>query len=61
MVVPLGRRATVDGMGIHIDRDEFEKAEYARFAERLEACLAALRALLGRPGFGVVRRPSALS
>ena len=40
-------------MGIHIDRDEFEEAEYARFAERLEVCLTALRALLGRPGFGV--------
>jgi hypothetical protein len=40
-------------MGIEIDRDEFEEAEYPRFAERLEACLTALRALLRRPGFGV--------
>ena len=40
-------------MGIEIDRDEFEAGEYTRFEERLEACLAALRELLERPGFGV--------
>ncbi|HYY82229.1 MAG TPA: glutamate-cysteine ligase family protein [Actinomycetes bacterium] len=40
-------------MGIEIDREDFDEAEYGRFADRLEACLAALRALLARPGFGV--------
>ena len=40
-------------MGLPIDRDEFEESEYVRFGERLDECLAALRALLERPGFGV--------
>ena len=39
-------------MGIEIDRDRFDESDYLRFAERLEQCLAALRLLLDRPGFG---------
>ena len=39
-------------MGREIDRETFTEAEYARFGERLERCLAALRELLQRPGFG---------
>ncbi len=39
-------------MGTEIDQDEFGERDYARFAERLEECLAALGQLLGRPGFG---------
>ncbi len=39
-------------MGIEIDRDEFEPAEFARFDARLARCLAALETLLARPGFG---------
>ena len=39
-------------MGIDIDRDQFEEAEFVRFAERLERCLEALGLLLERPGFG---------
>jgi hypothetical protein len=39
-------------MGIDIDRDRFDEADYARFAERLEHCLQALERLLERPGFG---------
>jgi gamma-glutamyl:cysteine ligase YbdK (ATP-grasp superfamily) len=41
------------GVGIEIDRDRFEEAEFVRFSERLERCLEALRLLLRRPGFGV--------
>jgi gamma-glutamyl:cysteine ligase YbdK (ATP-grasp superfamily) len=39
-------------MGIEIDRERFDDADYARFAERLEHCLEALGQLLRRPGFG---------
>ena len=39
-------------MGIEIDRERFEDSDYLRFAERLEQCLAALRQLLQRSGFG---------
>jgi hypothetical protein len=39
-------------MGLRIDRDRFEAAEYARFSERLERSLQALGELLSRPGFG---------
>jgi hypothetical protein len=40
-------------MGIEIDRERFDEADYARFTERLEQCLQALGRLLERPGFGV--------
>jgi hypothetical protein len=40
-------------MGIEIDRERFDEADYARFTERLEQCLQALERLLERPGFGV--------
>jgi gamma-glutamyl:cysteine ligase YbdK (ATP-grasp superfamily) len=40
-------------MGTDIDQEEFDEADYARFAERLEECLAKLGQLLDRPGFGV--------
>jgi Glutamate-cysteine ligase family 2(GCS2) len=40
-------------MGIEIDRERFDDADYPRFAERLERCLQALERLLARPGFGV--------
>ncbi len=40
-------------MGIQIDREHFDEADYQRFEQRLERCLAALGQLLGRPGFGV--------
>jgi gamma-glutamyl:cysteine ligase YbdK (ATP-grasp superfamily) len=39
-------------MGLEIDRDRFEDADYARFAERLKDCLTALEQVLARPGFG---------
>lgn len=39
-------------MGIQIDREEFEPAEYERFAARLRENLAALDELLERPNFG---------
>lgn len=39
-------------MGKDVDRDHFTEAEFARFGERLEHSLAALRELLARPGFG---------
>src|SRR4029453_14458121 len=39
-------------MGIEIDRERFDDADYPRFAERLERCLEALGRLLERPGFG---------
>ncbi len=41
------------GVGIDIDRDRFEEAEYVRFSKRLERCLDALGLLLRKPGFGV--------
>jgi gamma-glutamyl:cysteine ligase YbdK (ATP-grasp superfamily) len=40
-------------MGIDIDREQFDDADYARFTGRLERCLQALGELLRRPGFGV--------
>jgi len=40
-------------MGLSIDRDQFDDIEYARFSERLEHSLIALRRLLKLPGFGV--------
>jgi gamma-glutamyl:cysteine ligase YbdK (ATP-grasp superfamily) len=40
-------------MGIEIDRERFDDADYPRFTERLEHCLEALQQLLERPGFGV--------
>lgn len=39
-------------MGIAIDRDDFDESDYARYGERLQANLEALRTLLARPGFG---------
>jgi len=39
-------------MGTDIDQEEFGDRDYQRFAERLEECLATLRQLLERPGFG---------
>ncbi|MBW2280091.1 MAG: glutamate--cysteine ligase [Deltaproteobacteria bacterium] len=39
-------------MGLQIDRDQFDDAEYAFFAARLEECLQALREMLQTPGFG---------
>ena len=45
-------------MGIEIDRERFDEADYPRFTERLERCLEALRRLLERPGFGVGPGPS---
>jgi len=39
-------------MGKGLDREHFSEAEFARFGERLEHSLAALRELLARPGFG---------
>jgi hypothetical protein len=40
-------------VGIEIDRERFDEADYPRFTERLEHCLEALEQLLERPGFGV--------
>lgn len=40
-------------MGIDIDRDQFDDADYAAFSPQLERGLDALRELLRRPGFGV--------
>jgi hypothetical protein len=40
-------------MGIEIHRDHFEEEDYARFSERLDACVRALRVIVARPGFGV--------
>ena len=40
-------------MGIEIDRERFDEADYVSFTERLDQCLAALEQLLERPGFGV--------
>jgi len=39
-------------MGIEITRESFDAADHARFAARLTDQLAALRAVLARPGFG---------
>jgi gamma-glutamyl:cysteine ligase YbdK (ATP-grasp superfamily) len=43
-------------MGLAIDRTEFSDADYVHFGERLEHCLAAVRELLARPGFGAGER-----
>jgi hypothetical protein len=40
-------------MGIEIDRERFDDADYPRFSERLERCLEALGAAAGAAGFGV--------
>jgi hypothetical protein len=40
-------------MGIQVEREQFVEADYVRFAARLQEELAALQALLARPGFGV--------
>src|SRR5215218_10549362 len=40
-------------MGLSIDRERFDPADYRRFERRLDECLLALGRLLGRPGFGV--------
>jgi hypothetical protein len=39
-------------MGIEIDREQFDEADYTGFAARLEQCLQALGEMLARPGFG---------
>ena len=39
-------------MGQQVDKERFSEAEFARFGERLEDPLVALRELLARPGFG---------
>jgi gamma-glutamyl:cysteine ligase YbdK (ATP-grasp superfamily) len=39
-------------MGIEIERDEFEEADYERFSERLRQSILALEIVLGRPRFG---------
>ena len=39
-------------MGLAIDRERFDPADYRRFEQRLEECLVALERLLERPGFG---------
>jgi hypothetical protein len=39
-------------MGLEIDRDRFEPADYARFDERLADCLLVLEQLLNQDGFG---------
>jgi hypothetical protein len=40
-------------MGIEIDREDFEPADFERFAARLRQNVTALEELLARPGFGV--------
>ena len=40
-------------MGLEIDRERFDEADYQHFGERLRSEIAVLRALLARPGFGV--------
>lgn len=40
-------------MGLQVDRERFDAADYRRFSERLERSLEALGHLLDRPGFGV--------
>jgi gamma-glutamyl:cysteine ligase YbdK (ATP-grasp superfamily) len=39
-------------MGLAIDCETFDAEQYTRFSERLDECLAALRQVLERPGFG---------
>ena len=39
-------------MGLTIERERFDPADYQRFELRLEECLVALERLLERPGFG---------
>ena len=39
-------------MGLQIDRDHFDDADFVRFDQRLRENLLALRAVLDRPGFG---------
>ncbi len=39
-------------MGQDIERDDFDAADFARYAERLQRGLEALELLLARPGFG---------
>ncbi|MFI0418584.1 glutamate--cysteine ligase [Spongiactinospora sp. 9N601] len=39
-------------MGKDVDRERYAEREFAAFGERLSSCLAALRELLARPGFG---------
>lgn len=39
-------------MGLEIDRDHFEDEDFVRFSRRLRDCLAALRSMLARRGFG---------
>ncbi|WP_344937021.1 glutamate--cysteine ligase [Sphaerisporangium flaviroseum] len=39
-------------MGQQVAKERFSEAEYGRFGERLNDSVAALRELLGRPGFG---------
>ncbi|MGI9591214.1 MAG: glutamate--cysteine ligase, partial [Myxococcota bacterium] len=39
-------------MGVWLDRERFEPADFEKFAERLQGSLAALKELLARPGFG---------
>ncbi|MDP3936940.1 MAG: glutamate-cysteine ligase family protein [Deltaproteobacteria bacterium] len=39
-------------MGTSIERERFDEEEFKRFSERLSVCLATLRELLRRPGFG---------
>ncbi len=40
-------------MGLEIERETFDEVDYERFSERLRSSLAALDAMLRRPGFGV--------
>ena len=40
-------------MGIEIDRERFDEADYAAFTERLDHCLEALAQLLEQPRLGV--------
>jgi gamma-glutamyl:cysteine ligase YbdK (ATP-grasp superfamily) len=40
-------------MGLEIDRETFDEADYVAFDARLRACLEAMEELLSRPGFGV--------
>ena len=39
-------------MGLFIDQEQFEEADYVRFEQRLQESLVALEQLLQRPGFG---------
>ena len=39
-------------MGLTIERERFDPADYQRFEQRLEECLVALGRLLERPAFG---------